>query len=300
MTSKFDELRSKGILKDYPRHLINNVQYETIVGSIAYAVNEDTSDFDVYGFTIPPKEIMFPHTVGYIDGFGTPPPKFEQFQKHHIMDKEAEGGKGREYDITIYSIIKYFSLCMGCNQNMIDSLFTPRLCILHITPLAETIRENRKMFLSKKAWHTFKGYAYSQMHKMKSQTRTGKRAEVVEKHGYDLKFGYHVVRLMGEVQQILEEGDIDLERNKEQLKAIRRGEWTLKEIEDYFANKEKSLEELYHKSDLPNKPRESEIKELLVSSLEHALDGIDKALTIPDRTITALQEVRAVLDKYNI
>jgi hypothetical protein len=30
-----------------------------------------------------------------------------------------------------------------------------------------------------------------------------------------VKFAYHVVRLIGEVEQILTEGDIDLRRNRE-------------------------------------------------------------------------------------
>lgn len=298
MPSTFDQLRDKGIIKDYPRFLRSNVHYETIMGSIAYGVNEDTSDFDVYGFAIPPKGILFPHLEGYIPGFGTKPPEFGQFQQHHLMDPQAEGGKGREYDLNIYNIVKYFDLCMGCNPNMIDSLFTPRRCVLHTTIVGERVRENRKLFLSKLCWHKFKGYAYAQVKKMKSQNRTGKRAEVVEKYGYDLKFAYHVVRLMCEVEQILEEGDLDLERNREQLKSIRRGEWTLEEIEQYFARKEVSLEELYSKSDLPHKPRETEIKDLLVSCLESSLDGIGEAVNVPDRAIAAMKEIQAIAERF--
>jgi len=297
MPSVFDQLRERGIIKDYPRFLKSNVHYETIMGSIAYGVSGDSSDFDVYGFAIPPKNILFPHLDGYIPGFGAQPPKFDQFQKHHLMDKDAEGGKGREYDLNIYNIVKYFDLCMGCNPNMIDSLFTPRRCVLHSTHIGELVRDNRKLFLSKLCWHKFKGYAYSQMQKMKSQTRIGKRAEVVQEYGYDLKFAYHMVRLMHEVEQILEENDLDLERNREQLKSIRRGEWTLEEVENYFAVKEEVLEQAYAKSDLPHKPREAEIKDLLVHCLESTLDGVDKAINIPDQAIRALKEIQVICDK---
>lgn len=296
MPSLFDSLREKGVIKDYPKFMKNNVHYETIMGSIAYGVNEDTSDFDVYGFAMPPKSVLFPHLDGYICGFGKQPPKFDQFQKHHLIDKDAEGGNGREYDLNIYNIVKYFDLCMGCNPNMIDSLFTPRRCVLHSTRVGELVRENRKLFLSKLCWHKFKGYAYSQMKKMKSHTRVGKRSEIVEKYGYDIKFAYHVVRLMNEVQQILEEGDLDLERNREQLKSIRRGEWKLEEIEELFQREEIGLEDLYKKSSLPYKPREPEIKDLLVYCLEISLDGINKAIQIPDKAIKALREIRLICD----
>lgn len=38
--------------------------YETIMGSVAYGVNTDTSDFDTVGFCIPNKDIVFPHLRG--------------------------------------------------------------------------------------------------------------------------------------------------------------------------------------------------------------------------------------------
>ena len=74
------------------------------------------------------------------------------------------------------------------------------------------------------AWPKFKGYAYSQQHKLANKQPQGKRAELVAEHGFDTRFGYHLVRLISEVEQILVEGDIDLRRNNEPLKAIRRGE----------------------------------------------------------------------------
>jgi hypothetical protein len=189
---------------------------------------------------------------------------------------------------------------MGCNPNMIDSLFTPRRCILHITKIGETVRENRKLFLSKKSWHTFKGYSYSQIKKAKSKEATGKRSELVKKYGYDVKFAYHCVRLMNEVEQIMEEGDLDLERNREQLKSIRRGEWTIEQIEQYFARKELDLETLYRKSDLPYEPRESQIKDLLVSCLESAMDGVSEAVNLPDRSLAALKEIRKITEKFDL
>ncbi len=63
---------------------------------------------------------------------------------------------------------------------------------------------------------------------------------MVSKHGYNTKKAYHCVRLMSEVEMILEEGDLDLQRNREQLKSIRRGEWTEQEVIDYFSRKKLS------------------------------------------------------------
>lgn len=78
-----------------------------------------------------------------------------------------------------------------------------------------------------------------------------------------------MVRLLNEVEQILTEHDLDLERNREQLKAIRRGEWTQEDVENYFASKERDLETLYTESKLRYKPDEEKLKDLLLNCLEH-------------------------------
>jgi uncharacterized protein len=218
-------LTDRGLVKP-PRWLPGNVQYETIMGSVAYGVSADTSDVDVYGWAIPPKDDIFPHLRGEVPGFGTPRARFEQYEEHHIRDADALAGHGRTYDPTIYGIVKFFNLAMENNPNIIESLFTPVNCILHSTRIGNLVRENRKLFLHKGAWPKFKGYAYSQLHKLTNKTPQDKRALLVEKHGYDVKFAYHVVRLLTEVEMILMEEDIALQRNNEQLKAIRRGEWT--------------------------------------------------------------------------
>lgn len=258
------EVKNKQLCQ-MPSFVHGGLQYEVIMGSFAYGVNSDTSDIDVYGFCVPAKSVIFPHTNGkFIFGYDkTVPGNFEQFQKHHVIDKD----KKKEYDFSIYNITKYFRLCADGNPNMIDSLFVPHRCVTHSTAIGNMVREKRHLFLSKKCWHTFKGYAYSQMHKMKIKNPTGKRKEMVDKWGYDLKFAYHVVRLLNEIEMILLEGDLDLERNREQLKAIRKGRWTQNEIEEYFTDKEKYLEELNVKSDIPHKARYDEIRELLFDCL---------------------------------
>ena len=113
----------------------------------------------------PEKNMVFPQLVGHIEGFGKQKKRFEQYQQHHIKSKDDN----KEYDITIYSIVKYFQLCMDNNPNMVDSLFVPRRCVLYTTAIGEHVRENRKLFLHKGCFHKFKGYAYSQINKLKNK-----------------------------------------------------------------------------------------------------------------------------------
>jgi uncharacterized protein len=285
-----------------PRWLPDCVMYETVMGSMAYGVGTDTSDMDVYGFCIPPKAVVFPHLAGDIPGFGRQKNRFEVWQQHHVVDPSENGGKGREYDFSVYSIVKFFHLAMENNPNMIDALFTPRHCVLHTTPIAELVRENRRIFLHKGAWHKFKGYAYSQLHKMeiKSPDAGSKRAELVEKFGYDVKFAYHVVRLIDEVEQILTLGDMDLTRDAERLKAIRRGEWTAIQVKEHFARREKELEEVYAASKLPHAPDEARIKALLLQCLEMHYGSLEGAITEPGKEKALLAEIKKLCEQAGV
>jgi uncharacterized protein len=204
MTSTTQQLMNQGLIPDAPRFLEHNVHYETIMGSHAYGV-ADTSvkvklpDYDVYGFAIPPKEMIFKHLAGWIPGFGYEPPSFEQYQRHHIIDREA-GSRGKEWDLQIFGIVKFFELCRENNPNMIDSLFTPEACVIHCTQIGRMVRDQRRLFLSKLCWKKFRGYAYSQLKKLNDKQPIGGRVEIIERFGYDVKFAYHIVRLFDEAE----------------------------------------------------------------------------------------------------
>ena len=73
------EILNKKDLIDPPNFIITNLQYLTIMGSMAYGCEDkDSSDFDMYGFCIPPKELIFPHVAGEILGFGKQKKRFNQ------------------------------------------------------------------------------------------------------------------------------------------------------------------------------------------------------------------------------
>jgi len=277
-----------------PAHVIEGIQYEVIMGSVAYGVSNDTSDIDIYGFSIPPKEIVFPHLNGEIQGFGKQTKRFEQYQQHHIYSQDEK----KEYDLKIYNIVKYFQLIMDNNPNIVDSLFVPQRCVLYCSTIGDIIKQNRKLFLHKGSFFRFKHYSYSQLHKMKIKSPEGKRKEIVDKYGYDTKFATHLVRLLNEIEQILIEGDLDLERNREQLKSVRRGEWTIEQIEDYFSKKERDLEELYTKSSLQYKPDEQKIKQLLLNCLEQYYGSIDNCIKTESDGSMIINELKELIHKY--
>ena len=171
-----DDLSKKNLIHP-PRWLPNNTVLLCVMGSQAYGVSTDASDQDVYGVCVPPKELVFPHLAGEIPDFGTQKQRFAVWQEHHVKSSD-----GNEYDFAVYSIVKYFGLVMENNPNIIDSLFVPANCIIHSTAIGQMIRENRKMFLHKGAWHKFKGYAYSELNKLRGKTMIREFLELTQKY----------------------------------------------------------------------------------------------------------------------
>lgn len=295
MASRVQLMKQKDLISP-PKWLPQNIHYEVIAGSVSYGISSDTSDMDVVGFCIPEKQVLFPHLAGEIPGFGRQIQRFEVWQQHKIMDNEAR----QEYDFSIYSIVKYVQLAMENNPNILDSLFTPQRCVLFCSSVAQIIRENRRTFLHKGSYQKFKGYMFSQLHKIEQKTNSSnpKRADTIQKHGFDTKFASHAVRLGLEVEQILIEGDLDIERNREVLKSIRRGEWSIDRIKEFCSQKERHLDELYQKSTLRHSPDEDSIKNLLMNCLEQHYGSLDNAVKREVPVDRMVAELKAVIEKY--
>jgi predicted nucleotidyltransferase len=287
-----------------PKWMGTNLHYVTIMGSVAYGCNNNegersskVSDLDLYGFCMPPKHIIFPHLHGHIRGFGKEPENFEQFQQHHIQNPTAR----KEYDVTIFSIIKYFQLLMDNNPNMIDSIYTADNLVLHKTEIGSMVRDNRHLFLSKQVKVKMAAYAYQQLRKLAGNIHAGSEArqESINTVGYDVKKAYHTVRLMLQAEQILMEGTLDLLANAEILKDIRAGNWTLEEVQNYFTNKETLINSMYQTSSLQLKPDVERIKQLLINCIEHHYGSLSNAeLVVPNKHTALVAEIESVLERY--
>ena len=120
----------------------------TLSGSHAYGTHTPTSDYDYKGVAIPPVEYFLGATK-----------KFEQ----------AEWKK--DPDCTIYDIRKFVNLAADCNPNIIEVLWSSPSAILECSTLGARLLESRALFLSRKAKHTFSGYAISQLKRIKSHRR---------------------------------------------------------------------------------------------------------------------------------
>jgi len=146
-----------------------------------------------------------------------------------------------------------------------------------------------------------RGYSYAQLHKIgtKASSSNPKRQASIEQFGYDVKFGYNVIRLLLECEQILLEHDLNIEQNAEILKSVRLGEWSEQKLRSWFDEKEKHLEELYTKSTLRHKPDEEAIKDLLMNCLEQHYGSLDTAVKREVPVDRMIAELRSVLDRYD-
>lgn len=117
-------------------------------GSHAYGTNLPTSDLDFKGVAIPPREYF----LGFLH-------RFEQTETHEPIDA------------VIYDIRKFFALAADCNPNIIEMLFIDQVDVAVQHPIWNAVRDQRDLFLSKKAQHTFSGYAMGQLKRIKTHRR---------------------------------------------------------------------------------------------------------------------------------
>ena len=110
-------------------------------GSHAYGLNTPTSDEDFRG--------VFIGLLANVFGFF--PIEHAQF-----------GG-----DYMVYEFRKFVNLAKECNPNIIELLFVDERDILFSTPQWEKLRAHRDWFLTRKARHTFAGYAHAQLKKIR-------------------------------------------------------------------------------------------------------------------------------------
>lgn len=128
------------------KYVLDNIIFETGVGSRAYGTNNEDSDHDRAGIMIPGKE--------YFLGLK----RVEQYQDF-------------ETDRVIYNLRKALKLMMDNNPNMLDLLWAPERCIIKTTEHWDKIQENRDLFLSKKVRYTYSGYAIAQLRRIKTHRK---------------------------------------------------------------------------------------------------------------------------------
>ncbi len=121
----------------------SQIAYEYVRGSHAYGLNTESSDKDIGGVFICPKEQLLGLRSEYIEQVGD-----------------------NKNDVVFYEFGRWIELLIKSNPTALESLFIPERCIIQKPDSAiQLIIEHRDMFLSKDCFNMLAGYAISQIHK---------------------------------------------------------------------------------------------------------------------------------------
>jgi len=71
-----------------------------------------------------------------------------------------------EWDCVFYELRKFIGLLLKCNPNVLSLLWLKPNGIIYETALGARLREQRDLFVTKQAYHSFSGYAHVQFRKM--------------------------------------------------------------------------------------------------------------------------------------
>lgn len=218
-----------------------------------YVKNTDPhsiDDIDLMGIAVPP--------IDYYFGLK----KFEQFDS--MLDP---------WDVVIYEITKYFRLMLKCNPNVMALLWLEDDMYIRKTPAGQMIIDNRNIFISKQIYKSFCGYANGQLKRMtrfKCEGYMGeKRKQLVEKYGYDCKNASHLIRLLEMGIEFIETGELVVKRpNANYLLDVKRGKYSLLEIQNKSDDLFRKIKLSMDKSKLPENPDRQKANDLLVEIIK--------------------------------
>jgi len=208
--------------------------------------------------------------------------KFDQYEYHTAWAREGglrnRSGPG-DLDITVYSLRKYMRLALAGNPSILVPLFAPDSEVVTVTELGAELRAMTPRIVSRQAGHRFAGYLHAQRRGLLSHDGKGRdvtRPELIQRYGWDTKYGGHMVRLGHQGVELLETGRITLpmpEAQRETVRVIRTGLYTMSEALVMAEELEARIRELLETSPLPEHPDSAAADRWLISAYQRAWSG---------------------------
>ena len=114
------------------------------------------------------------------------------------------------------------------------------------------------------------GFAKSSYYKSinKKSSENPKRQKYIDECGYDAKDGLHAIRILDELYQFMSKGTMELKNSSSILKDIKLGKIPIDKYKELYYSYMEILQDMEMHRDIPDKPRNKEVKELLKTCLE--------------------------------
>lgn len=189
--------------------LINEI-LRTLAGSRAYGIDTEESDRDEIGIYVEPPEQVFSVEA-----------QREEYRARSAPDGATSGPD--DYDLVIYSLRKFLRLAVAGNPSVLVPLFAAPEHVLKSSEIGDDLRARREMFLSQGAVRRFIGYSASQHSKMFDPST---RSDLIERFGWDVKFGAHALRLAYQALDLVRDGVFTLPMDaaaRDHVLAVRAG-----------------------------------------------------------------------------
>jgi hypothetical protein len=130
-----------------------------------------------------------PDSIDYKDLIGVfvaPIEHYLGFGREEVKERFID-----EWDAVSYEIKKFVGLLLKCNPNVLSLLWLPNRHLVFEHELGRLLRENRLLFATKAAYHSFSGYAYGQFKRMthlnqEAQAEMSRLEQYLERHSIDL------------------------------------------------------------------------------------------------------------------
>ncbi|MBF6085128.1 nucleotidyltransferase domain-containing protein [Nocardia cyriacigeorgica] len=196
------------------------------VGSGLHGVTTGNDDRDEMGVCIEPPDFAIPFKAQ------GDKPKFEQFQ-FRTQPEGVRSGAG-DLDLVVYSLRKWARMAAQGNPTILLLMYIPRHELVSWTDIGLDLQAHPERFLSRQVADRFAGYLISQRDQLlgvRGKKHTN-RPELVEVHGFDTKFAYHMVRLGLQGVELLTTGRITLpipDPDRTWLRQLREGQHTKEE-----------------------------------------------------------------------
>lgn len=202
-----------------------------VMGSRAFGLATEESDTDRRGVYVAPTPWFW--------GFSRPPTHLD----------------GPEEERFSWELERFCSLALAANPNILECLHSP--LVEFTDPRGEELLFLRDAFLSREVLRTFSRYVAGQRRKLEADIRT---------HGAPRwKHAMHLLRLRRSCRDLLRTGRLVVEvgEAREELLAVRRGEWSWNRVAAAMAELDAACEEAALTTPLPAAPDRARVEDFL-------------------------------------